>query len=176
MDSLNEQFSSIYDQYIDKIYRFVYLKVNSQEVAEDITSKVFLKGWEAFSAYGRSPEGRQNNEIKNPGAFLYQIARNAVVDHYREKGRARVTSVDDSPQLADPGTSAQDKAILNADISVIRTAMQKLKKDHQDIIIWHYLEDMPIAEIAELVDKPAGTVRVALHRGLKELKSIIQES
>ena len=47
-DSINEQFSQIYDQYIDKIYRFVYLKVNSQETAEDITSKVFLRGWEAY--------------------------------------------------------------------------------------------------------------------------------
>ena len=168
MESLNEQFGKIYDQYIDKIYRFVYLKVNSQETAEDITSKVFLKGWEAF----QSP----NTEIKNPGAFLYQIARNAIIDHYREKGRSKTVSVDASPQIADPGTSAHDKAILNADISIIKLAIQKLKKEHQDIIIWHYLEDMPIANIAELLDKPAGTVRVMLHRGLKDLKDIINES
>ena len=168
MDSLNEQFSQIYDQYIDKIYRFVYLKVSSQEIAEDVTSKVFLKGWEAFQS--------QNKEIKNPVAFLYQIARNAVVDHYREKGRSKVVPIDASPQLADPGTDAQDKAILSADIGVVKEAIQKLKKDYQDIIIWHYLEDMPISEIAELLGKPEGTVRVALHRGLKDLKDIIQES
>ena len=48
MDSLQEQFGLIYDQYIDKIYRFVYLKVNSEEHAEDITSKVFTRGWEAY--------------------------------------------------------------------------------------------------------------------------------
>lgn len=168
MDSLNEQFGQIYDQYIDKIYRFVYLKVNSQETAEDITSKVFLKGWEAF----QSPKA----EIKNPGAFLYQIARNAVVDHYREKGRTKVVSVDAGPQIADPGTDAHDKAILNADISVIKTAIQKLKPEQQDVIVWHYLDDMPIADIAQLLGKPAGTVRVMLHRGLKDLRGIIQES
>jgi RNA polymerase sigma-70 factor (ECF subfamily) len=167
MDNLNEQFSSIYDQYIEKIYRFVFLKVNSQEIAEDITSKVFLKGWEAF----KSP----NSGIKNPGAFLYQIARNTVIDHYREKGRSKQISLDASPQMADPGTTAHDKAILNADINIIKIAIQKLKKDHQDIIIWHYLEDMPIDEIAEIMDKPAGTIRVMLHRGLKDLKDIIQE-
>ncbi|MBI2050008.1 MAG: RNA polymerase subunit sigma-24, partial [Candidatus Staskawiczbacteria bacterium] len=48
MNNNEAQFSEIYDQYIDKIYRFVYFKVNSQEIAEDITSKVFLKGWEAY--------------------------------------------------------------------------------------------------------------------------------
>jgi len=168
MDSLNEQFGQIYDQYIEKIYRFVYLKVNSQETAEDITSKVFLRGWEVFQS--------QNAEIKNPSAFLYQIAKNAVIDHYREKGRAKLVSVDASPQMADPGTNAHDKAILNADVNIIKKAMQKLKKEHQDIIIWHYLEDMPIANIAKLLDKPAGTVRVMLHRGLKDLKDIIKES
>jgi len=168
MDSLNEQFSRIYDQYIDKIYRFVYLKVDSQETAEDVTSKVFLKGWEAF----KSPK----QGIKNPGAFLYQIARNAVVDHYREKGRTKEVSVDDSPEISDPGTTAQDKAILNADINNIKKGIQKLKKEYQDVIIWHYLEDMPIANIADLVGKPEGTVRVMLHRGLKDLKDIVQEA
>lgn len=167
-DSLNEQFSQIYDQYIDKIYRFIYLKVSSQEIAEDVTSKVFIKGWEAFN----SPDA----DLKNPGAFLYQIARNAVVDHYREKGRALMVSADASPEIADPGTNAQDKAILSADISTIKKSIQKLEKEQQDILIWHYLEDIPIAEIAKLVNRPAGTVRVMLHRGLKDLKDIIQES
>ncbi len=168
MDVVSEQFGKIYDQYIDKIYRFVYLKVNSQEIAEDITSKVFLKGWESFQ--------KQGAEINNPSAFLYQIARNAVIDHYREKGRAKMVSVDNSPDLADPGTSAHDKAILNADISVIKSAMQKLKKEHQDVIIWHYLEDMSVNEIAQLTGKPEGTIRVTLHRGLKNLKDIINEA
>ena len=115
MNSLNEQFSHIYDQYINKIYRFVYLKVNSQEIAEDITSKVFIKGWEAFQA--------PKDEIKNPGAFLYQIARNAVIDHYREKGRSKVVSADASPEIADPGTNSHDKAILKADVDTIRKAI-----------------------------------------------------
>jgi RNA polymerase sigma-70 factor (ECF subfamily) len=168
MDSLNEQFSQIYDQYIDKIYRFVYLKVSSQEIAEDVTSKVFIKGWEAFQS--------SKEEIKNPGAFLYQIARNAVIDHYREKDRTKVVSADASPEIADPGENAQNKAILSADINTIKKAIQKLEKEHQDILIWHYLEDMPIANIAKLLGRPAGTVRVMLHRGLKDLKDIIKES
>lgn len=167
MENLNEQFSQIYDQYIDKIYRFVYLKVNSQEVAEDITSKVFLRGWESFQG--------GVDKIKNPGAFLYQIARNAVVDHYRAKGRTNIVSVDASSEIVDPGTDAQDKAILSADINIVRTAIQKLGKEHQDIIIWHYLDDMPIAEIAKLIGRPEGTVRVMLHRGLKDLKDLVKK-
>ena len=168
MDSSNEQFSQIYDQYIDKIYRFVFLKVDSQETAQDITSKVFTKGWEAFSAQGST--------VKNPGAFLYQIARNAVIDHYRGKGRSKVVPVDASPDLADQNLSAHDKAVLNADIGILTKSIKKLSKEHQDIIILHYLEDMPIDDIAQLMGRPAGTIRVMLHRGLKDLKDIVQES
>lgn len=167
MDSLSEQFSRIYDQYIDKIYRFIYLKVNSQEIAEDIASRVFMRGWETFQA--------PNSEIKNPGAFLYQIARNTVVDYYRDKGRTRIVSAEDSPEIVDPKENAQDKAILSADINIVKKSIQKLKKEHQDIIIWHYLEDIPIVNVAKMINKPVGTVRVMLHRGLKDLKDIINQ-
>jgi len=167
MDSLTEQFSQIYDQYIEKIYRFVYLKVNSQEVAQDITSKVFIKGWEAFN--------KQGADIKNPSAFLYQIAKNSVIDHYRAKGRTNIVSTDAVAELADAGKTIENKAILNADVDMVKTAIQKLKKDYQDVLIWHYLDDMPIGQIAEMIDKKEGTVRVMLHRGLKDLKGIIKE-
>jgi len=168
MDRLQEQFGLIYDQYIEKIYRFVYLKVNSEEHAQDITSKVFTKGWESFKAQG--------SDIKNPGAFLYQIARNAVIDHYRDKERRPTVSAELVNESKDLGKNALENAVLASDINTLQTAINKLKKEHQDALIWRYLEDMPIGEIAVLLGKTEGSVRVMLHRGLKELKDIIQES
>lgn len=167
MEDKKEQFGRIYDQYIDKIYRFVYLKVNSHEIAQDLCSKVFSRGWEAFRG---SIEG-----VKNPGAFLYQSARNAVTDHYRERGRTKTISSDILPETADFKPNIHEKAVLGQDIEAMKSAIQKLEKEHQDIIIWHYLDDMPIGEIAQLLGRPEGTVRVMLHRGLKELKQIIEE-
>jgi len=172
MNNFKEQFSQIYDQYIDKIYRFVYLKVNSQETAQDITSKVFIKGWEAYQKQAKNSDLK----IQNESAFLYQIARNEIIDYYRDKGRTNIVSVDNSPEIIDSETNVHEKAILSADVDNIKKAIKKLKQEYQDIIIWHYLEDMSIAEIAKLMNKPAGTVRVMLHRGLKELKNIVQEA
>jgi len=156
-----EQFSRIYDEYIEKIYRFVYLKVNSQEIAEDLTSKVFLRGWEAC---------QKEREIRNPRAFLYQIARNTIIDHYREKGKSKTVSIDNVAQITDPRTNLHEKAVLNADFELIKSAIQNLKKDYQDVLIWYYLEDMSTENIAEILNKPAGTIRVMIHRGLKALK------
>lgn len=168
MCSVVEQFSQIYDQYIEKIYRYVYLKVNSQEIAEDITSRVFIKGWEAINSQGK--------KIENPSAFLYKIAQNLVIDYYRQKDKKSVVSTDFIAELADSGKNIEDRAVFAADIEVVKSAIQGLKKDYQDVLIWHYLDDMPIGQIAEMINKKEGTVRVMLHRGLKELKDICNKS
>ena len=168
MDDKKEQFSQIYREYIDKIYRFVYVKVNSLEIAQDLTSKIFIKGWEAF-------DKKPAEEIKSQGSFLYQIARNTVIDYYRARDRTHVVSLDSIGQPASEGESNLDKAALSADVERIKGGIQKLRKEYQDIILWHYLDDMPIEHIAKLVGRPEGTVRVMLHRGLKDLKDIIRE-
>ena len=168
MDKIREQFSLIYDQYIEKIYRFVLIKVSSDQIAEDITSKVFMKGWESY---------QKNQNINNIGAFLYQIARNNVIDHYRSKGRIKMVSSDAILEAIDPSLGVYEKAVLSADIEAVKTAISGLKKEYQDVLIFHYLEDMPAEEIADIMGKPTGTVRVMIHRGLKALKEqLIQES
>ena len=121
---------------------------------------MFLKGWEAF----------QSKEVLNPSAFLYQIARNTVIDHYREKGKTKTVSADIVPEIVDPSIGLQERAILSSEFEEVKLAIQNLKQDYQDIIICHYIDDMKVPEIAEVMGKPSGTVRVMLYRGLKALK------
>lgn len=160
LDKKREQFSEIYDQYIEKIYRFVYVKVSSQEIAEDLTSKVFLNGWEAYN----------KSQIDNPKAFLYRIARNTVTDHYRERGRTKTISADFALYNIEDRTNLEEKAFLDSDFQQVKKAINSLKDDYQDVIIYHYIDDMKIPEIAQIMEKPEGTIRVMLHRGLKALK------
>src|SRR3989344_1984385 len=93
MTNPRKEFSKIFDSCINKIYRFVFVKVSSEEIAQDLTSETFLKGWEAFQA----SYGQDGQKIENPQAFLYKIARNLVVDYYRQKGRTQVISADNAP-------------------------------------------------------------------------------
>lgn len=164
MNDHTEEFSRIYDEYIGKIYRFVYLKVSSRETAEDITSRVFLKGWETHKDKGG---------IAKPRAFLYQVARNMIIDYYRTKDKAQPVSIESIPHVSDK-TDIHEKAALNADMEAVKNAIGNIKQEYQDVIIWHYLDDMTVAEIAEIMDKPAGTIRVMLHRGLKSLKNVLE--
>jgi len=167
MNNPRENFSQIYDQCVDKIYRFIFLKVSSQEIAEDLCSETFLKGWQSFKD--------NNKEIKNPQAFLYQIARNLIVDHYREKGRTQIVSADCVP-ITDPKIDLEGNALLESDLNEIKAVLVNLKEEYQEVVIWHYIEDLTIPEIAKMLNKKEGTVRVLLHRALKSLKKEVENA
>lgn len=157
-------FEQIFDEYIDKIYRFIFLKVNSQEITEDLTSEVFLRFWNRLNLSDSA-----ENSIENPRAFLYQIARNLVIDYYREKGQTQFVSLD-KIGLEDVNINLEKEAILSSEMTQVQKALFGLKQDYQDVIIWHYLEELSIREIAEMLGKSENSVRLMLHRGLKELK------
>ena len=166
MEKAKKIFSQLYDENIDKIYRFVYLKVNSKETAEDLTSETFLRGWDRFKDDGHN--------IENPRAFLYRIARNLVTDYYREKGKAQTVSVD-YVEVDDPKQDIEEKAIFNSDLDRVKVSLAAINDDYQDIIICHYLNDLSVPEIAKLMDKSEEAVRVSLHRALKALKLKCEE-
>ena len=165
MANLRKTFSKIYDQYINKIYRFIFLKVSSQEIAQDLTSETFLRGWESF---------KNGNKIENPQAFLYKIARNLVIDHYREKGKAKIVSAE-YVEITDPRTNLEEKALSESDLDNVRVALADLRENYQNVIIWHYLDDLSISEIAKMLDKSEEATRVQLHRALKALKNELKQ-
>lgn len=164
MGNPKKVFSKIYDQYVDKIYRFIFLKVSSREIAEDLTSETFFRCWRVF----RNPQ-----DIENPSAFLYKIARNLVIDHYRQKDRKRTISTEDF-SIADPRSNLEETAIQNSDFDIVRDALGDLKEDYQSVIIWRYLDDLSVPKIAEMLQKSEGATRVMLHRALRELKKTLE--
>lgn len=166
MSNPKKKFSKIYDQYIDKIYRFIFLKVSSEEIAQDLTSETFLRGWKTFESDPRS--------IKNQQAFLYRIARNLIVDFYRNRDKTRIISTEYA-QIEDPQPNPEEKAKSRADMVAIHRVLATLKEDYQNVIIWHYLDDLPIQSVAELLSKSPATTRVTLHRALKALKNKLKQ-
>ena len=162
-----EKFSQIYDQYIDKIYRFVFLKVSSQETAEDICSEAFTRVWQSMD---------KGTKIENTQAFIYQIARNLVTDHYRQNSKAKLVSIDNCKEIEDNQPNLEEKSLLKSDINNVKLALNNIKPEYQDIIVCHYLDDLSIPEIAEIMNKSEGTTRVMLHRALKALRVVVNEA
>lgn len=160
MANLRKQYSKIYDQYINKIYRFVFLKVSSKEVAEDLTTEVFVRGWDKY---------RAGEEFENIQAFLYQVARNLVIDHYRVKGRDRTISTEYTV-LTDPRQGIDEKAIIDSDFDQVRVALANINEDYQEVVVLRYLDELSISEIAKILNKSEGTTRVMIHRAMESLR------
>lgn len=167
MDNSKQEFSAIYDQYIEKIYRFIYLKVSSEAVAQDLTSETFLRCWKSFQ--------KKRSDIENISAFLYRIAHNLIVDYYKKREKQPSISTEDR-QIADKQVDLEGGAILSSDIETVKAVLADLNNDYQNIIIWHYLDEFSIPEIALIMDKSEETARVTLHRALKSLKEKMEQN
>ena len=163
MSNLRKNYSEVYDKYVKKIYRFVLLKVNSAEIAEDLTSEVFMRGWQSFK--GQGPD-----KIDNLQAFLYQIARNLLADHYRQETKAQLVSVEYAPLLPDARQDLEEMSFIQSDMERVKAALVNINDDYREVIVWYYLDELKVPEIAKILDKSEPTVRVLIHRALHALK------
>jgi len=160
-------FVKIYDKYARPLYRFIYLKVNSREDSEDLTSEAFFRFWE-------NVRKEKQVKIENPRALLYRIADNLVTDFYRKKGRQGtikdsaekdLSNLEDNRQL-----DLNERVNLSSDIEQIKQGLSRLKNIYQNVIIWRYLDEFSHKEIAQILGKTEGAVRVLVYRALRELK------
>lgn len=163
-----EAFIWFYDQFASPIYRFIYLKINSSQDSEDLTSETFFKFWQS---------ARNGLQIRNPRALLYQIARNLVIDFYRQKPRADLAidpaANDDILAKIDDGIDLNRETEMGLNINMVKKAIGQLKAEYQDVLVWYYLEELSAKEISQILDKPEGTVRVLIHRALTALKKAV---
>jgi len=159
------EFVKLYDQYAPRIYRFNYLKVNSPQDSEDLTSETFFRFWQNLAD--------KDKKIDNPRALLYRIANNLVTDFYRKKSRTELIldPEEDNVLAKIPDKTDLNKRInLNSDMIKVKKALSQIKGEYQNIIIWRYLDDFSAKEISQIMEKPEGTIRVLIHRALSALK------
>ncbi len=162
MPLTQKEFTRIYNDHLNAIYRFCYLKVSSRSDAEDLAQGVFLRFLEDSK--------KRSEEVENIRAFLYQIARNLVIDHYREKGKAPVPLEDDEREASIPVESPEKGILLHSDMREVSRALTQINQDYADLVIWRYIDDLSVPEIAKLAGKSEGAVRVGLHRAIQDLK------
>jgi RNA polymerase sigma-70 factor (ECF subfamily) len=160
-----QYFSQLYDEHLERIYRFVYYKVGSENVAQDICSDVFTGLWKQVSA---------DKEVKNPSAFLFTSARNSIVDHYRKKSRGAEDIDDYANVLKDNSQDIHKNAEIKDDMSIVRNAMNSMKEEYRQAVFMYYVEQEPITEVAKSLGKSQGAARVIVSRGMKQLRGILE--
>ncbi len=161
-------FGALYDKHLPAIYRFILVKVGGQKgVAEDLTAEVFLNAWRNVSRF----------EFKGYpfSSWLYRIARNTVIDHYRTaKKNVNLESVPE--EMFAERSEVGDKMDTDFGIRSIQVHLARLEPVYQDVLLMKFVEEMSNREIAAALEKSEGAVRVIQHRALKQLKKSIEEA
>jgi len=157
-------FGLLYDKHVDAIYRYVYYRVRDDAEAEDLTSDVFMRALKAMPRY----EPRQAFL-----AWLYRIARNAVIDRARRGNRQ--VSYEDALEHPTPDQIVvpDEQVLAHSDNETLRGALAKLTPLQQEVIVLRFLEGYSTEEIAKIVGKRAGTVRGIQFRAIGTLRQLI---
>jgi RNA polymerase sigma-70 factor (ECF subfamily) len=169
MASLKHEFEKFYQTNFDKVYRFVFFRCQNQEQAEDLVSEVFMKVLEHFSEY---------DENKSKTAWLMTITRNHLANYWRDR---KVTISIDQTDEDDEGFIDESKwlksaifaAQKQANKSLVYEILAKLKPEEAEIVTLHYIIGYSYAEIAEINKTTEGAIKVAAHRVVKKMQSLL---
>ncbi len=159
-------FGSLYDHYQPMIYRFVAVKVGRREEAEDITHQVFMNAWQNIKRY----EHRGHPF----SSWLYRIARNQVVDHYRSHREEVSLEAEGVEEVAVLPQSITADLVAKLEVESVFRAIHQLKPEYQDVVILRFVEDLSIKETAAAMKKTEGAVKLMQHRAMAELKKRLE--
>ena len=160
-----EAFGRLYDIHVDRVYRHIYYRVGNEQDAEDLTQQVFLKAWQAIHRYKKAASPFV--------AWLMTISNNLVVDFYRTR---KDTAYLEAEVLAsDAASSPERTAEASFEQQRLRRAILKLRSDEQQVVILRFIEGFEFAEIASVLKKKEGNIRVILHRALVKLRNILEK-
>ncbi len=156
-------FAQLYEEYFDKIYRYVTIRIGDKMEAEDITQQVFLNAIKAISSF------------KWKGvpfsAWLFRIAHNQVVDYLRKKTKRASVPLEES--LVAGGDDPHEIFERKLDIERLASAVKKLTPAQQEVISLRFAGEMPIAEVARVMARSEGAVKALQHSAIVALRKVL---
>lgn len=159
-----QAFATLYDRYVEAIYRFCFFKLSNKEEAQDITSETFIKVWQYLI-------NTEHLEVQNVKSLIYSIARNNIIDLYRSRSRRPELPLDESIDVV-AATDVVETMNQSQDHERMLGLLKKLKQEYQEVVMLRYIEDFSIGDIADILGKTNTTIRVTLHRAVKKLQTL----
>lgn len=161
-----EAFGVLYERYAERVFRFLFAHVDNRLDAEDITEDVFLRVWRSLPNY---------REQGVPFlAFLFRIARNALIDHYRRSGNAKGQVSIEDLTLRDNNPGPGESAISSLEREELRVSLEQLRDDYRMVLVLRFLSELSPDETAQVMGRTPGAVRVLQHRALASLRSMLE--
>lgn len=158
-------FGRLYAKYAPGVFRFVSFRIPVRENAEDITSNVFLRAWEAMRTF--------DPEKASFRGWLLTIARRQTIDQYRKKLNRDISLDESLPDVTEP---LPDRIQAQEEGNAVLEALKTLSPAYAEILSLRFFGELETKEMAEVLGKSEGAVRILQHRALKELRTVLQKS
>jgi RNA polymerase sigma-70 factor (ECF subfamily) len=166
-----EAFGRIYDRYMDTVFRFIYFRVGSRPLAEDLTADTFLRALKRIGSF--TWQGR------DLGAWLVTIARNLVADHFKSgRYRLEVTTGDvlDADTAERGPEGSPELAVVDHITNVaLLVAVKQLNPEQQECIVLRFLQGFSVAETAQAMGKNEGAIKALQYRAVRALHRLLPD-
>ena len=159
-----EAFGDLYERFAPAVFRFLYSQLDSRQDAEDLTADVFFRVWQAL------PRFHQRGVPFL--AYLFKVARNVRIDHYRRSALAHLTNwshQEEEIPLTESGPA--ELMQIRLDHQEIRRVLDSLRSEYRLVLMLRFVEGMDVEETARHMHRSPGAVRVLTHRALAALRS-----
>ena len=162
-------FGDLYESHAPVIFRYLFAHLDSRMDAEDLTGEVFLKAWQSLPKY---------TERGVPFlAFLFRIARNVLVDHYRQSNRLESKSPDELDGYKEEGNTEPGEMIgSQMEHQKILRVLTTLRPDYQSLLTLRFISELSPEETAQVMKRSVGAIRVLQHRALTALRQEIEKT
>jgi RNA polymerase sigma-70 factor (ECF subfamily) len=169
-------FDALYRKYLPQVYSFAFYELHDHHAAEDATERVFMQALAALPGFEeradsfapRPGSGGHETEASTFRVWLFRIARNVVANERRRDRRRPVAPLEEAYALQASGDVAETAALREAG-SAAWQAVARLPEDRRRAVILRFVDEMSTAEIAEILGRSEGAVRVLLHRALRSV-------
>lgn len=160
-----EAYGQLYDHYVSGVFRFIYYRVSSQQLAEDLTSETFVRALRAIQRF--------NWQGKDFGAWLTTIARNLVADHFKSS-RARLEIVTETiPEGRATVASPEDEVLALISNEMLFEAVNSLPNEQRDCVLMRFIQGLSIAQTAAALGRSEGAIKQLQLRAVRSLAKTV---
>ncbi len=175
MENTQDQFSAVFEKHSDELFRHCHLRLSNRERALELTQETFLRAWQY---------AQRGEDVRQWRALLYRILNNLIVDEYRKHTTQSLDALleNEETQSAVEGTLLRDDvdgledAMVRFDAGRALEALKKLPEPYRGVLVGRYIDGLSPREIAEVTHESENAISVRIHRGLKKLRTMLEDT